>query len=139
MKKLCLSLLVCFISSFAFGQIVVKETAKDSIVWYNKLLGVPKLVNFYTEEESFYTLYYQNAKYTKITDIDYVTLGDKKTAIQFFEILQNVIDNEEKITIELDGKTWIISKSMGNAYIWSSYSTFYLSRKNLESILVILY
>lgn len=135
MKRVILTLGLAFSLFKANGQIIVKETAKDSVVWSNKLMGLPKLVNFYTKEESNYTIYYQNAKYTTITDIDYISLGDKATAIQFFDILKNVIDSGERSTIELDGNTWLISKSMTNASIWSSTTSFYLTRKNIETIL----
>jgi len=139
MKKIVLSAgifgAMFFTSHNLNGQIVVKETAKDSVVWNNKLMGLPKLVNFYTTEESRYTIYYQNGKYTTITDIDYISLGDRETTIQFFTILQDVLTNGEKVTIELDGKMWIIDKAMSNVSIWSSTTMFYLTKKNVETIL----
>jgi hypothetical protein len=84
-------------------------------------------------------LYFQNSKYTQIRDIQYITLGDLATTKEFFNLLLKVVDGtEEKITIELDKATWIISKSMGSISIWSSYKSFYLSKKNVETILELL-
>jgi hypothetical protein len=139
MKKIGLILSLMFMSTLCVGQIVVRESVKDSVVWDNKLTGLPKLINYYTSEYNSYSLHYKNAKYTTITDIDHISLGDKKTTIQFFEILKDVIDSEEKVTIELDGKIWIISKSMGSVYVWSEFSSFFISKKNLESVLILLY
>jgi hypothetical protein len=62
-------------------------------------------------------------------------LGDRETTIQFFTILQDVLTNGEKVTIELDGKMWIINKAMSNVSIWSSTTMFYLTKKNVETIL----
>jgi hypothetical protein len=136
MKKVILTLGIAFASYNAGAQIVIKETLKDSVVWYNKLVGLPKLICFYNEEETSYTLYFQNAKYTHIRDVQYLTLGDLATAKEFFNLLLKVADGSgEEITIELDKATWIISKSMGSISIWSSYESFYLTRKNVETIL----
>ena len=139
MKKIILMLGLSLLSYNASSQIVIKETVKDSIVWYNKLAGLPKLMCFYNTEETNYTLYFQNSKYTQIRDIQYITLGDLATTKEFFNLLLKVVDGtEEKITIELDKATWIISKSMGSISIWSSYKSFYLSKKNVETILELL-
>lgn len=139
MKKVIFTLGIALASYKAGAQIVVKETMKDSVVWYNKLVGVPKLVCFYSTEETSYTLYFQNAKYTQIRDIQYLSIGDLATTKEFFGILLKVADGtDEKVTIELDKATWIISKSMGNVSVWSSYESFYLSKKNIETIIGLL-
>ena len=134
MKKLFLTLGLG-LSLSAYSQIVVKETSKDSVVWHNKLSGLPKLVCFYTSERSDYTFYFQNAKYTTITDIKYLSLGDIETAKEFFNLLLGIANGGEKLTIELDEETWIISKSMGVVSVWSSYKSFYLTKKNIETII----
>ena len=138
MKKLVLTLGVALASYTSGAQIVVKETAKDSVVWYYKLVGLPKLLCFYSSENTIYTIYFQNSKYTQIRDIQYLTIGDLATTKEFFNILLKVADGSEDVTIELDKGTWIISKSMGTISIWSSYESFYLSKKNVETILSLL-
>jgi len=138
MKKLVLTLGVALASYTSGAQIVVKETAKDSVVWYYKLVGLPKLLCFYSSENTIYTIYFQNSKYTQIRDIQYLTIGDLATTKEFFNILLKVADGSEDVTIELDNATWIISKSMGNISIWSRYESFYLSKKNVETILSLL-
>ena len=139
MKKVILTLGIVFACYQAESQIVIKESINDSIVWHSKMLGIPKLVHFYATDLSEYVLYYQNANYTHIKDIQYITIGDIETTREFFNILLNVANGTtEDITIGLDGKTWIISKSMGSIMIWSSDSSFYLMRNNVESILKLL-
>lgn len=138
MRKLILTLGITLATCSLSAQIVVKETLKDSIVWYNKMVGVPKLLCFYGSEGTSYTMYFQNAKYTQIRDIQYLTIGDLATTKEFFGILLKVADGSEDITIELDKATWIISKSMGSISVWSNYESFYLTRKNVETILELL-
>jgi hypothetical protein len=139
MKQLILTLGIVLTTCSLRAQIVVKESIKDSVVWQNKLMGVPKLLCFYSSEGTSYTMYFQNAKYTQIRDIQYVSIGDLATTKEFFGILLKVADGtEEKVTIEMDKSTWLISKSMGSVMIWSSYESFYLSKKNIETILELL-
>jgi hypothetical protein len=139
MKQLILTLGIVLTTCSLRAQIVVKESIKDSVVWQNKLMGVPKLLCFYSSEDTSYTMYFQNAKYTQIRDIQYVSIGDLATTKEFFGILLKVADGtEEKVTIEMDKSTWLISKSMGSVMIWSSYESFYLSKKNIETILELL-
>lgn len=138
MKKLIFSLGIFAISVLnnkANSQIVVKETTKDSVVWYNKLAGLPKLVCFYSTEYSDYTLYFQNAKYTQIRDVKYLSIGNLETTKEFFNLLLGIANGGEKLTIELDKETWIISKSMGSVSVWSSYKSFYLTKKQIETII----
>lgn len=135
MKRVIFTIGLAFLALNAKSQIVVKESTKDSVVWYNKLAGLPKLVNFYTSERNDYTLYFKNAKYTTITDIKYISLGEKETATEFFNILKNVFDTGEKITIELDRDTWIISKNLGVISIWSSSQSFSMNAKQIENVL----
>jgi hypothetical protein len=135
MKKLLF--IVTVLSAFTVNaQLVVKEAAKDTVIWQaTKLSTVPKLVKFTLEGEESYTIYYKNAKYTSITDINYITTGDLETTKQFFELCKTVITEGKEYNIELDGKSLSLTKSIGNVMIWSSISYFYLSEKNIESIL----
>ncbi len=133
MKKLFL-LLVLSVST-AYSQIVVKETIKDSIVWYSKLTGLPKLNHFYDVEKNWYTLYYKNLEYQYITDIDYIHLGSKESTLEFFNILKQAIADKKELNFELDGKTWFLKTGSHMAYMSSSGTVFYLTNKNLDKIL----
>jgi len=135
MKKL-LFILVLLSAPIVNAQLIVKEAAKDTVIWQaTKLSTVPKLVKFTLEGEESYSIYYKNAKYTSITDINYITTGDLETTKQFFELCKTVIAEGKEYNIELDGKSLSLTKSIGNVMIWSSTSYFYLSEKNIESIL----
>jgi len=135
MKNLIL-ILFALITLNANAQLVVKEAVKDTLIWQaSKLTVVPKIMKFQSDELESYTIYYRNAQYTAITDIDYFTTGDLQTTIQFYELCQKVIDEDKEYNLELDGKTIVIQKSMGAAFIWMRDSYFYLNSKNLTSIL----
>jgi hypothetical protein len=133
MKKLFLLLVLS--ASTAHSQIVVKETTKDSTVWYSKLTGLPKLTHFYDAEKNWYTLYYKNLEYQYITDIHYIHLGSKESTVEFFNILKQAIVDKKELNFELDGKTWFLKTGSNMAYMSSSGTTFFLTNKNLDKIL----
>lgn len=134
MKKTILTLAL-FTAFGVNAQIKVQEnTVKDSVVWRaSKLLSVPNITRFASEEDTSYTIYYQNAKYTTITDIDYVTIGSKEDLKQFLNLCLDVIDNGKEYSVEVDGKNWIIVKSMMYVSVWSEHTSFALTRKQVES------
>lgn len=137
MKKVIITLAFAITSLYSNAQLVVKEQAKDTVIWQSsKMTTVPKIIKFTIDSLDSYTMYYRNAKYSQITDIDYLTTGDKETSIQFYELCKTVMDSGKEFTIEIDGKTFLLSKgSMGTVMIWSENSYFYLSSKQLNSIL----
>jgi hypothetical protein len=120
----------------ADAQIQVQESAKDSTIWQDKS-RLPMLKNFYTSNDNSYTLYYKNAKYSSLNDIDYISIGDKPTAIQFFEILKKVADGGEKVVFDLDDTTWVIDKGArsGMVIVWSTLSYFYMTSEQLAEVL----
>lgn len=135
MKKLILTIASIMMLSISYSQIVVKESIKDSVVWYWKLTGLPKLTHFYSPEKSWYTLYYKNLEYQYITDVDYISLGSKETTVEFFNILKKAFEDKKELTLELDGKTWFLKISSNMAIITSSGTSFYLTNKHIDKIL----
>jgi hypothetical protein len=134
MKKLFLTLGLG-LSLSAYSQIVVREAAKDSVVWKNKLAGLPKLIHFYGDDMKDYTIYYQNGRYQHITDINYISLGEKEGALEFFNILKQAGESGKEITFDLDKKTWYVRSNANLVHIWSSGTQFFLTKKNIETIL----
>ncbi len=133
MKKLFLLLVLS--ASTAHSQIVVKETAKDSTVWYSKLTGLPKLIHFYGTDSDRYVLYYKNLDYQYITDVDYISLGSKESTIEFFNVLKQTLEEKKEVNFDLDGKTWFLKTGSKMAIMSSSGTSFYLTEKNLTNIL----
>jgi hypothetical protein len=133
MKKLFLFLVLS--ASTAHSQIVVKETTKDSTVWYWKLTGLPKLTHFYDTEKNWYTLYYKNLEYQYITDVDYIYLGSKESTIEFFNILKQALVDKKEVNFDLDGKTWFLKTGSNMAIMSSSGTSFYLTNKHVDKIL----
>jgi len=139
MKKIILTIGILaslMISKQSFAQLNIKESAKDSIVWQNggKYKVIPKLVHFYRNLDD-YVFYYQNAKYSSITDINYISFNDLSTTIQYFELLKDVVTNDKEYNIELNDTQWLIKKSGSSVVMFSSYTYFYLSEKQIDSIL----
>jgi len=139
MKKIILTIGILsslMISKQSFAQLNIKESAKDSLVWQNaeKHNTLPKLVHFYGNLDD-YTLYYQNAKYKSITDIDYISFNNLSTTIQYFELLKDVVSNDKEYDVELNDTQWLIQKSGSRVVMFSSYTYFYLSETQIDSIL----
>jgi len=133
MKKLFLLLLLS--ASTAHSQIIVKETAKDSTVWYSKLTGLPKLVHFYGTDTDRYTLFYKNLEYQYITDVDYISLGSKESTIEFFNVLKQTLEEKKEVNFDFDGKRWFLKTGSKMAIMSSTGTSFYLTEKNLNNIL----
>lgn len=136
MKKL-LVILVSLVALNVNAQLVVKEAAKDTTIWQaSKLYTVPKIVKFSADSVDSYTIYYRNAKYTQITDIDYITTGDLETTKQFYELCKSVIKEDKEYNLQLNNKNVSLKKgTMGTVMIWTDGSYFYLSDKYLTAIL----
>lgn len=135
MKKL-LFILVLLSASVVNAQLIVKETPKDTVIWqYSKMTPVPKVVRFSIDSVFSYTLYYKNAKYTAITDIQYITTGDLETTKQFYQLCKDVIDTGKEYTVELDGKSISLKKTMNSIMIWESSSYCYLNEKWVDAII----
>jgi hypothetical protein len=136
MKKLLIILVL--LSAFSTNaQLVVKEAAKDTTIWQpSKLQNLPKLIRFKTDDLESYTMYYKNAKYTSITDIDYISIGDLETTKQFFGLCKTVISEGKEFNLTLGKESIMLKKSMGGTMIWKSGSYFYLTDKHIDSILL---
>ena len=135
MKNLILIALTV-LSFNGYSQIVVKETPKDTIIWQqSKILTLPKLMRFSFDTEYSYVIYYKNAKYPSITDINYITTGDLETSKQFFELCKSVIVEDKQFSIDMDNKSISLQKSLGAVMVYMSSSYFYLTEKQIDSIL----
>jgi len=136
MKKLLIILVL--LSAFSVNaQLVVKEAAKDTTIWQpSKLQNLPKLVKFKTDDLESYTMYYKNAKYTSITDIDYISIGDLETTKQFFGLCKTVVSEGKDFNLTLGKESIMLKKSMGGTMIWKSGSYFYLTDKHIDNILL---
>ena len=118
------------------AQLVVKETVKDTVVWQASKLGaLPKIVKFTNDGSEYYTIYYKNEKYKTLNDINYLSTSDIKTTVQFYELCQSAIMEDKEYNIKIDGKTIILQKTLGSAFIFMDGSYFTLNSNQLISIL----
>ena len=136
MKKL-LVILVSMMALNVNAQLVVKEAPKDTVIWQeSKLSTLPQIIRFTTTGVHSYTIYYKNAKYTSITDINYFTIGDLETTRQFFQLCKSVVTEDKEYNLTLGKKDVSLKKSsLNTVWIWTDGSYFYLSGKQLDSIL----
>ncbi len=135
MKNLILITLTV-LSFNGYSQLVVKESPKDTIIWQqSKLISLPKIMRFSFDNEFSYVIYYKNAKYPSITDIQYITTGDLETSKQFFDLCKTVIVEDKQFSIDLDKKSISLQKSLGAVMVYMSSSYFYLTEKQIDLIL----
>jgi hypothetical protein len=92
-------------------------------------------MRFSFDNEFSYVIYYKNAKYPSITDIQYITTGDLETSKQFFELCKTVIVEDKQFSIDLDKKSISLQKSLGAVMVYMSSSYFYLTEKQIDLIL----
>lgn len=135
MKKVILTIAL-FAAFGVNAQLKVEENQmKDTVVWRaTGMSSLPSLRKYTMDDQSEYTFFYQNAKYTTITDVNYLHIGSPEDTKQFFDILLDVALNGKEYTLELDGKRWLIGKSAMYVSVWSEYTSFYLTKKQIENI-----
>jgi glucose dehydrogenase len=136
MKKL-LVILVSMMALNVNAQLVVKEAPKDTTIWQESKLSVlPKIIRFSTQDIHSYTIYYKNAKYSSITDINYISIGDLETTRQFFQLCKSVLTEDKEYSITVGKENINLRKSsLNSVWIWTDGSYFYLSGKQIDSIL----
>lgn len=129
--------LLALLTTFSLSaQLTVRETQKDSILWRaSKLTTVPKIMVYTIDTVHVHTILYQNAKYTQITDIESISIGDNEDTKQFFNTCLSAFEQNKEFVIEIDGDPIYIKKSMGSILIWSDSSYFYLTKNQVVNIL----
>ena len=128
--------MLTFFAFNADSQIVVrKTTVKDSLVWCPLLAGTPSVRNYYTETTNDYTLHFKNEDYQVLVDYQHVSLGEKEDALAFFNVLQNVFNTGEEVIIGVDKKEWRVSKLVFSIYLTTDGASFYLTPKQVSSII----
>ena len=132
-------ILICILTVFALNvnsQVVVrKSTVKDSLVWCPLLAGIPTVRNYYTETTNDYTLFFNNEEYKVIVDRQYISLGEKEDALKFFNALQSVFNTGDDMVIEVDKKTWIVSKLVFSIHLSTDGISFLLTPKQVSAII----
>jgi hypothetical protein len=132
-------ILICILTVFALNansQVVVrKSTVKDSLVWIPLLSGTPELRNYYTETTNDYTLFFRNEDYKVLVDYQHISLGEKEDALKFFNALQSVFNTGDDMFIEVDKKTWMVSKLVFSIHLRTDGISFLLTPKQVSAII----
>lgn len=119
----------------ASAQVTVKETVKDSVIWKSATGTLPKLVLFKGDELESLVLYFRNAEYSTLVDVEYITLGQKETAEEFLNMCLQVIDEKKAFSLDVNGEAVTIQKGVGSVFITTEKGYFYLTKKQVQNIL----
>ena len=127
MKKIILTLGL-FMSMGTFAQLEV-STSESTVLYQN--IQSTKLVEFNSDGNVFYALYYRDTKYTYITEIKYISLRNKEEVIQFLELSEKVLETKEKFSTS----KYSLSKVMGSVLvIGENGGTFYMTKNVIEKL-----
>jgi nicotinamide riboside kinase len=136
MKRVILISILTVFALNANSQVVVRKSiVKDSLVWCPLLAGIPTVRNYYTETTNDYTLFFNNEEYKVIVDRQYISLGEKEDALKFFNALQSVFNTGDDMVIEVDKKTWIVSKLVFSIHLSTDGISFLLTPKQVSAII----
>lgn len=133
MKKAVLLLLlllaVLFIPLNTNAQIK-DVTSNNQLIGKVTTLGKLAAELYKVENRDSYFMIYQDVKFTTLTSVKDFVIGDKKTVIQFKNIMLDMIKNKTKNkTIELEGSTFYFIKKS------STIETHITSKSGVSSVM----
>lgn len=125
MKKtiITLFLIIGMITLNTAQQQVIK--VKDPIVISRNSMTAVTLKHFdYGEDGSTYAIYFKNAMYKTIIDVEYITFTTKEDLLQFFDLCDSAYINEKKYITAI----YSVTKSMGKSVIiYNEKSDYFFS------------
>lgn len=137
--RLLIVLLVLFITAPSFAQIGETEVKEDPIL-VGRVGVVPKLQYKETDAGRYYTLLYNNAKYS-ITDIKAIGwLGDEEDLEYVYNFILEGIGNKEDRSLKVGDdtmRTYPYGKKTVSIYIDHKNDTdgnFYINKKGLDKL-----
>lgn len=132
MKNLIL-IIGMFVATSAMSQMEVNQV-KDSTVYERTSIAQPHLSIMMLDEAN-YTIYFRNAKYTHIVDIQYLSIGTKGNLKQLLELCIKACTEETDFQTE----KYIVDKYTKKiARIWTDNGYFYISTKECQTIIDLL-
>lgn len=125
------TIIFIMISFMSFGQLEVKETTNSSeTLWSN--IARQSVTVFHGDEGDFYAFYYQDAKYTHITSIEYISFSNKEELLQFLDLAQKSIEERKDFTTD----SYRLTKGMGkkSCTVWGKIGYTYITLKTISKI-----
>lgn len=86
------------------------------------------------ESDTSFALYFQNRKYSSITDLHYISFRNKKDLEEFLYIALETIGGESQ-NVRVGKQSLYLSKITGGVYISTDRAYLILSRKDIETML----
>jgi hypothetical protein len=127
MKKVLLALGL-LMSMGTFAQLEV-STSESKVLYQN--IQSTKLVEFKSDGNVFYALYYRDTKYTHIVEIKYISLSNKEEVNQFLDLSEKVFETKERLSTS----KYSLSKVMGSVLvIGKDGGTFYMTKNLIENL-----
>jgi hypothetical protein len=134
MKNLILILTVLFNLNL-YSQITVEETAKVEDV-YRHTMGfhaIYKAVNPDSTES--YSLTFKDCQYQQISVYESIMFSSKQDMIDFFNIINQVIETKESKTLSILNQTVVVSYFNRNAKVYLNNAFCWFSTKWVQKCL----
>jgi hypothetical protein len=129
MKNLIL-IIGMFVATSAMAQMEVNQV-KDSTVYERTGIAQPHFSIMMLDEAN-YTIYFRNAKYTHIVDIQYLNIGTKGNLKQLLELcIKACVENADFQT----EKYMVDRYTKKIARVWTEIGYFYIQTKECQAIL----
>lgn len=138
MNKNVLIVIWLFMSLNAKAQIEMKENVKLIPIGTAKTMGVFRAQLDYTvnKEDTIYSIYYKNWKYTSLDDYQTLIFGGGSEVLnQLYDILKAALTDksyEKHFTLGKEDVT--VSNSKNMAMLWTDAGYFYLTAKELDKL-----
>jgi hypothetical protein len=112
-KTIITGLFVIGMITSSVGQQQVIQMKDPIIISRNSMTAVTLKHFDYGEDGSTYAIYFKNARYQTIINVEYIKFATKEDLLQFFDICDSAYINEKKYITAI----YSVAKSMGKSVI----------------------
>ena len=131
--KTALFLIFFLTNASLFSQIIVKENKETEL--YKTTMGLLRLVKFEQDSSSFYAFYFRDGQYQYNIDYKYIHFDNSKDLIDFFQIVQQVIEEKKKLSLSIGDQSIILDTYMGAAMIYFKGGYQSITKKQAQSFI----
>jgi hypothetical protein len=123
-KTIITGLFVIGMITSSVGQQQVIQMKDPIIISRNSMTAVTLKHFDYGEDGSTYAIYFKNARYQTIINVEYIKFATKEDLLQFFDICDSAFINEKKYITAI----YSVTKSMGKSVIiYNEKSDYFFS------------
>lgn len=89
----------------------------------------------FTVKDTTFALYFQNRKYSTLTDIEYISFKSKKDLTDFLIIALEALESTEMISIQVGTQQVYLAKTVNGVYVSVKDAYFILPKRDIDAML----